>query len=101
MTFDWTISLGSLITAAAFVFGGIAFIWTMRTDIKILDGRIGRIEDTMNHVTETMVQLARQEERQNSLEERMGRTERRMDDLARGEGFLLPISRSTREVGGP
>lgn len=100
MAFDPTISLGSLLTAVSVALGAIAFIWTMKSDIKGLDGRVGRIEETIAKVTETLVQLARQEARQDGLESRIGRAERQIDDLARGEGYVLPIKRSTREIGG-
>ncbi len=99
ITFDPTISLGSIITAVAMLIGGIGFVWAMRGDIKLLAAsldfqskRLEKVENSMNKVTEILVDVAAQGAR-------LDGHDKLLDDLRRGEGYILPIKKGSREIG--
>lgn len=73
--FDFTVNIGTLFTLVAFIFGGGAFVALVNYRMKV-------VEDKLDNMKDVMMELARQEERQNSLE-------RRIDDLQHGRGFIL------------
>lgn len=68
MTFDWTITLGNLLTVAGFLGGGIFFMIAIRRDVDILSTRLAPLEKAVLKLTDILVQLGRQSERLNALE---------------------------------
>ena len=89
MNFDWTISIGHILTFAGFIFGGLGFVYAMRYEVRrVADGveamkeRMKSVEKKMDNVSDAMVQIAVQK---NELEN-MGK---RIDDLQHGRGFVL------------
>lgn len=79
--------------------GGLAFLYAMRADIRVLNrdmmalsGRLELVEKRLGDVTQILAEVARQEVRLNYHE-------KKLDDLSRGEGFKLPIYKSPYEHG--
>ena len=83
MIFDWTVSLGSLIAAAAVVVGIAAAAWRNGLIMKIglirleaLEARTVRIESKVEDIKVMQQQLADGKERMDSLDERVRNLER-------------------------
>ena len=71
MLFDWSINLGHILTILAFVFGGLSFALTIRSDIGMIRNRIDLLDYEMKKIAEILVTLARQDERLNNLSKRI------------------------------
>lgn len=89
LAFDWTISLGNVLTIVAAI-GALTTAWfALRMDVRILrhdlrntDLRVEAISETMNAIQNLLVKVAVQDERINALDNRV-------NDLAHGKGFVV------------
>lgn len=88
MTFDPTITLGSVLTLAGFVLGGIAFVYAIRSDVVKIGvresqfrERLAALESDLKKMTDLLVAIARQDER-------MKAQDYRLDDLGERMGAL-------------
>ena len=79
MQFDWTISLGNLLTVGGFAFSGVIFIMMMRSDMMVLGQRINSIEGILKDLSSAALMVARQEARIETLDERLNAISRRLD----------------------
>jgi len=68
MAFDWTISLGNILTILGFIGAVIAFFVAVRRDITELATRLQPLETALKELTASLTVLARQDERVKSLE---------------------------------
>lgn len=75
MTFDWTISLGNIITIFGFALSGLIAAAMLKSDVRMLGQRMGALEKDVDNIANVIVQIARQEERLSSID-------RRANDLA-------------------
>lgn len=80
---EMTISLGNLLTILAFLIGGIGFVYTIRSDVRAQGERLDAVEHELQKLSDILIALGRQDERLNSMD-------RRIDDMRRGEGFIVP-----------
>lgn len=74
---DWNISVGNLLTMAAFGAGGISFVVAVRRDVAILSSRLGPIESAVVRLTDIMEKLGRQDERLKAVERDVERNDTR------------------------
>ena len=79
MTFDWTISLGNILTVAGFAFSGLIFVMMMRADMMVLGQRINNIEMVLKDLAAAGLAVARQEARIETLDERLNAISQRLD----------------------
>ena len=79
MSFDWTISLGNLLTVGGFAFSGIVFVMMMRADMMVLGQRINSVELVLKDLAAAGLAVARQEARIEGLDERLTSISRRLD----------------------
>ena len=79
MTFDWTISLGNILTVAGFAFSGLIFVMMMRADMMVLGQRINNIEMVLKDLAAAGLAVARQEARIETLDERLNAVSQRLD----------------------
>lgn len=79
MVFDWTISLGNLLTVAGFGFSGIVFVMMMRGDMLVLGQRINNVETVLKDLAAAGLAVARQEARIETLDERLNAISHRLD----------------------
>ena len=79
MIFDWTISLGNILTVAGFGFSGIIFVMMMRGDMMVLGQRISNIESVLKDLASAALVVAKQEGRRETLDERLNAISRRLD----------------------
>lgn len=106
MQFEWTITFGSLIQFVIFL--GTVVVTLLRverglsramdvaaTNIVTLQNEVTKLQGEIKQLAAVVVELAKQEVRVGNLEQmsmrRFDRLERQFDDLARGEGFKLPL----------
>ena len=74
-------NLGHLLTIAAFLIGGISFVFTIKSDVARISDRMSPVEAELIKLREVIVGLARQEERINAMDQRMLAQGKRFDDL--------------------
>ena len=65
---DWSISVGNLLTMAAFAAGGISFVVAVRRDVSVLSTRLTPIELSVSRMIDILEKLGRQDERLKALE---------------------------------
>ena len=69
--FNPTIDLSSLITFFGFVIGGLGVVFTLRSEVRSLSGRMMMMEKELAKMAEILVAIGRQDERLNGLEARL------------------------------
>lgn len=86
MIFDWTVSLGNVLTMIGFVAGSMIMVLSMKSDIRILDRRMSETEKDVDKISTAIIETARQSMWLKNLDERvteMGRRVARLEN--RGE----------------
>lgn len=82
MTFEWTITLGNLLSIIGFFAAGFTVFYGMRSDIRMLDQRIGTVEGDLTKIDESLKQIVKIFVEMARQDERMSAMDRRMNDLA-------------------
>ena len=80
MIFDWTISLGNILTVGGFAASGIIFVMMMRADLRVLAQRVTAVESALKDVAAAALASARTEARVETLDERLNMISHRLDD---------------------
>jgi len=75
------VNLGNVLTIVAFFVGGLAFVYTLRGDVRMQAGRLESLEREVVKMRDVLVQIARQEERLTAMDQRMLLQGQRLDDL--------------------
>jgi hypothetical protein len=75
-----TINLGNVLTILTFIAGGLGFVYTIRADVKVTSLRLAAVEQELAQLRNVVVQIARQEERMNAMDQRMLFQGKRIDD---------------------
>jgi hypothetical protein len=73
--------LGNILTMVSFLIGGIYFVATIKNDVRSSSTRLENVERELFELRKVVVDLARQEERMNSMDQRMLAQGVRMDQL--------------------
>lgn len=88
--FDLSISLGNLLTICAFLIGGVAFAYTIKSDTKLADLKYDMIAASiddfkveMKALTRVVTEQALQSKRMDYLEERQTAQGRRLDEAVK------------------
>jgi hypothetical protein len=76
-------NLGNLLTIITFIIGGLGFVYTIRADVKITSVRLSAVEKELSELRRVVVDIARQEERLNAIDQRMIMQGQRLDDTNR------------------
>jgi hypothetical protein len=97
VTFDWTITLGNLISIIGFIGLGTAVFYGMRSDIAMLSARVGGVEADLNKIDESLkpivkifVEIARQDERMSSMDRRLNDLANRVLQCERRDRYIPP-----------
>ncbi len=80
MTFDWTISLGNILSLSGFVLGGVVFVLMMRGDMLVLGVRVAAVELALRDMAHSQLAIATAITKVEALDERMNVISRRLDD---------------------
>lgn len=102
ITFDWTINVGNILTLLALLGGGAWYLITSHFDQVQLRKEMTLFKETVKEdvdelkqdvgsLRDVLVTLAQHGERFSNIEGRVSRNETAIDDLRRGEGFVLPL----------
>jgi hypothetical protein len=76
-------NLGNLLTIITFIIGGLGFVYTIRADVKVTSVRLSAVEKELSELRRVVVDIARQEERLNAIDQRMIMQGQRLDDTNR------------------
>ena len=80
MTFDWTISLGNILSLSGFGLGGVVFVLMMRGDMLVLGVRVAAVELALRDMAYSQLAVATAITKVEALDERMNVISRRLDD---------------------
>lgn len=93
-TFDWTVSVGNLLSAAIVIGGWFYAFFKLQGDVRIIkhdqkqtDTKVNLINDNINTLTSILTKVAVQEERFISFGHRIEVSEQDIRDLQNGIGF--------------
>lgn len=78
MTFDWTISLGHILTIIGFVGTAVGVIFAVRRDVSVLSARLEPIEEAVKALTAALTDVARHDERIKAVERDVQRLDPRL-----------------------
>lgn len=85
----WQLNVGQLITLAAYLIGGIAFVMALKADVRAVNIDVANLkqvveglEKDLNKLADILVAVARQDERLNGLD-------KRIEEIRRGEGLII------------
>lgn len=89
MVFDWTVSLGNIFTAIAFVGAGLLAFFALRQQVAILaiqfamlGTRLHELEKDTDKIASALIELARQETRLSAIDMRLNDMSRRITDFS-------------------
>lgn len=80
MIFDWTISLGNILSLSGFGLGGVVFVLMMRGDMLVLGVRVAAVELALRDMAYSQLAVATAITKVEALDERMNVISRRLDD---------------------
>ena len=80
MIFDWTISLGNILSLSGFGLGGVVFVLMMRGDMLVLGVRVAAVELALRDMAHSQLSVATAITKVEALDERMNVISRRLDD---------------------
>ncbi len=76
MLIDWTVRIGDVLTVASILGGGFWLVASSRVELKDHGDRLKEIELELRKQTDTLVALARQDQRLDDHERRLDRLEK-------------------------
>lgn len=79
----WKLSVENLITLLVLGAGGLGFVYTIRGRLDALSERLLVFEKEIRRLVDVLVVQGRQEERMNSMENRISAQGLRLDDLTK------------------
>lgn len=85
---EWTVSVGQILTVVGFCLSGIAFVFMMKGDVRVLAVRVGYVEKRLEGIESILktladneIQLARERGMIAELDQRVNTISRRVDSL--------------------
>ncbi len=82
------VSLGNILTILAVVGAVTTFIWTMKGDINIVKNDIRYLQESQKSLTEAFSQLGKILTSVAVQDTRITMIEKKMDELAHGQGYV-------------
>lgn len=86
---DYTISLGNIITIFTVVGSVMALLYSMKGDITIVKHDIHYLQESHRALTEAFAQLGRVLTQVAVQDQRINMLEKRLDELAHGDGIII------------
>ena len=81
MTFDWTISIGNLLTIIGFAGSGVVFVMFIRADLQVLSSRVMSLEGTTRELVQANLIMSELRGRSQTLETRVDHISERLDKV--------------------
>jgi hypothetical protein len=91
MQIDYTISIGNIFTIVAIVFSVVASWYALKQVVAMLSLRVALMENDIKEVAVKVDKITTIMSNQAVYEERLLNMQRQLEDLKRGEGFVLPL----------
>ncbi len=85
---EYTISFGNILTIAAIIGSVMTFIWSMKSDIIVIENDILYLQKSLGTLTEAFAQLGKILTQVAVQDQRMNMVEKRVDEIAHGKGFI-------------
>ena len=85
---DYSISIGNLLTIVTVIASTLGFVYNMKGDIKLVQNDLGHLEESQKALAEAFTQLGRILTAVAVQDTRIGMVEKKMDELAHGQGFV-------------
>jgi DNA repair ATPase RecN len=86
---DYTVSIGNILTIFSVIGSVMALLYNMKGDISIVKHDIHYLQESHKALTEAFAQLGRVLTQVAVQDQRMNMLEKRLDELAHGEGIVL------------
>jgi hypothetical protein len=90
---DYTITIGNIVEIGSIIFGGLAVLWSIRSDVKMLKNDVSLMQTEIKKLSDILVNLADIRGELRVLETRVTANEQDIRELRHGHGFV-------REPGG-
>lgn len=94
--FDWTMNVGHVITILGFLTGGILWFQTLKSGQDVLSRKVSDLEEDVRDLKLILNTLGKHDEKFVNIASNMTRMQKEIDDLRRGEGFIMPLSSGAR-----
>lgn len=85
---DYTITIGNIVEIGSIIFGGIAVLWTLRSDVKRLKVDFDAIQKEIKKLGEILVNLADIRGDIKALTTRVAMAEQDIHEMKHGDGFI-------------
>lgn len=85
---DYTITIGNIVEIGSIIFGGIAVLWTLRSDVKRLKVDFDAIQKEIKKLGEILVNLADIRGDIKALTTRVAMAEQDINEMKHGDGFI-------------
>jgi hypothetical protein len=83
------LNLGNILTIATFILGGIGFAYTIKSDVRVTSTRLTAVELELAGLRQVVIEIARQGERMNAMDQRASAQGIRIDQIVmRLDGVL-------------
>ena len=81
--FDWSVSVGNLLTILSFLIVATGTVYTLRGRVDAISNRLLSFEGEIRRLTDILVIQGRHEERMAAMDGRLSNQGSRLDDLTR------------------
>lgn len=98
---EQTITIGNIIEILVIAAGGISVFATMRSTVANINLKVDGMQTEIKKLGDILIGQARFDEKLNSLEHRVTSHDRKIEELAHGEGFVRGRSGIDREYSQP
>lgn len=83
--------IGAALQLLGFIVGGVVIASSMRTTLRHLDNEVKGLKQEMKDIGDTLKVVAVQANRLDTIDKRLDGHDALIDDLRRGEGFIMPL----------
>jgi hypothetical protein len=93
MTFDWTVSLGNILTLLTMVVAMLTAYIAIRVEVSVMKLEIVYLAEAVKNISSILTSIAVQDVTLESYGKRLDRMEKDIDLLRQGEGFIFPLDK--------
>lgn len=95
---DWSITLGNMIEIVVIAVGGIVFAVRMQGRVDLLALEVTHVKDQLKLMAQSFDQVSDVLTKVALQDQRIVNLERRLEELAHGEGFVYPLGLGTAKA---
>ncbi len=90
---EQSITVGNIIEITVIAAGGISVFTTMRNTVKYINMKVDDIQAEIKKLSEVLIAQARFDEKLMNLEQRVAQHDRKIEELAHGDGYVTARER--------